>query len=170
MATKTMTALDALDGMRGIVEREMVGTGLYASYEVQDRKLLEAGAICGGRRYCAIGSIIVGGGVQPYQDMADDESSRTDVFENLVMDLTLRRSADAFTEGYEHIRVAHEALCVAAREVAEEYDLRVSPGESRSTIEDVFEGNGTAFYENGVSDRGREILLEVIDRAKELVE
>src|SRR3954470_14749062 len=60
-------ALKALAGMQEIVEHDMLIHGEYATGVVDD-ELAAEGAICGGRKYCAVGALWVGGGVSMRND------------------------------------------------------------------------------------------------------
>lgn len=56
-------ALDTLSGMSQIVKNEMITPNQYVG-PVVDQDLAEAGAICGGRKACAVGSLWIAGGVK----------------------------------------------------------------------------------------------------------
>lgn len=59
-------ALRTLDNMREIVKNDMLTRGEYISQSIQDRELAEKGAVCGGRRACAIGSMLLAHGDKPF--------------------------------------------------------------------------------------------------------
>lgn len=54
-------ALEALDGMREIVRKEMLVKGMYVG-PISNPSMTRS--ICGGRRYCAMGALWVGGGIK----------------------------------------------------------------------------------------------------------
>lgn len=61
-------AIETLEGMRQIVKNDMLTRNEYVSQTIVNRKLAEQGAVCGGRKACAIGSMLLGYGVEPKRD------------------------------------------------------------------------------------------------------
>ena len=145
-------ALAALDGMREIVRREMLITGTYVQASVSNPNL--TGAICGGRKHCAIGALWVGGGVKPvwggrcYPLPGADQDERVDF---------LRHRAG--------LRLAYDCLNAAAEDFIDRDDEgRLSLDRYFSApIEALFEGN----YDDG--DLTKRDLLRIIAAAKRKV-
>lgn len=63
-------AIKILDGMAGIVQREMLKAGLYLSHHVVRQDLADAGSLCHGHEVCAVGAMWLAGGIQPVVDMS----------------------------------------------------------------------------------------------------
>lgn len=148
MNTKTKeSALDALEGMRQIVRREMLIAGCYIDDEISNARLARSEAICGGRKHCAIGSLWAGYGVKPkwrngYLYLAGVE----------------RDIRNRFTKTRPGLRVALDALNAAANQFAEKNGIRIY-GIYNDSIEDLFEGH----YGNKLTKRD---LLNIISTAK----
>lgn len=66
--TQITKSIETLEGMRQIVKNDMLTRSEYVSQTIVSRKLAEAGAVCGGRKACAIGSMLLAYGVQPVRD------------------------------------------------------------------------------------------------------
>src|SRR5436853_7423576 len=58
-------AMRTLDNMRQIVKNDMLVRGENISQTIESRELKEAGAVCGGRKACAIGSMLLAYGDKP---------------------------------------------------------------------------------------------------------
>jgi hypothetical protein len=61
-------AIRTLDNMRQIVKNDMLTVGEYITQNIVQRNLAEQGAICGGRKACAIGSMLLAYGDKPVDD------------------------------------------------------------------------------------------------------
>lgn len=61
--TTVLKALDDLDGLISIAEREQLQQGIYVSHNI-DQELKNEGAICGGRQACLVGSLYLAHGVK----------------------------------------------------------------------------------------------------------
>lgn len=148
--TTRAKALSALEGMREIVRREMLTTGFYVDEEVSNPRLL--GALCGGRKHCAIGSLWVGAGIKAKID------------EKGVFSLpgTPEWDRNEFLRRRPGLRVAYEQINLAADDFAEKYgyDLEIPP--YRAPVEALFE----TYYEN---DLTKQDLLKIISAAKRKV-
>jgi hypothetical protein len=149
-------ALDALNGMAQIVKNEMLVRNQYATAHVVNPEL--AGSLCGGYKYCAIGSLWVGYGVKVdgarrgvlpgVQDYERGEFFRTRPGLSLAYD-ALNASADTFIERH---GVDLDAACI-------EIDF----GGFSSSLEALFEGDG------GGDVVDRKALLGIINSAKRKV-
>lgn len=153
------SALNALAGMEQIVDAEMLIHGEYATDVIVNSKLFESGAICGGRQYCAVGSLWVGGGIKYDR--------------RLGLPGVAPYQRDAFLAHRPGLRLAYEALNEAAqgwarrtRRLGEFVNDTRDPDEvAKITIEDVFEHDYT--------DRdkiGRRDMLRFIAQAREKIE
>jgi hypothetical protein len=142
-------ALDALDGMATIVKREMTGRVGYVSQYTYDKRLAESGAICGGRKYCAVGSLWVGAGIKPEGHDGTVNLPGTDEDER-----------DAFLRGRHGLRLAYNAL----NEAADAYVKRTG---ARKTA--LFEAPIEALFEGQANGLNRTELLKVVNDAKRRV-
>lgn len=106
--TTLYSAEETLDRMAEIVRAEMMGNRVYVSGVVRP-DLAEKGAICGGRRHCAIGALWVAHGV-PYTDYMSDEVALPAVAQSERMGFM---ATDA------ELALAHDALGEAADAFAE---------------------------------------------------
>jgi hypothetical protein len=147
-------AIQALDGMREIVRHEMLTTGTYIEEEISNPRLAKSGAICGGHKHCAIGSLWVGAGIKPVkQDTCNflpgaDEVSRPN-----------------FLKHRPGLKLAYNALNEAASDFME--NKEIWPGPARTfdaAIERLFEG----CWDDGETLTKRD-LLGIIAAAKRKV-
>lgn len=148
-------ALRALDGMAEIVRREMLISGTYVEDEVSRPDLAAKGTICGGRKHCAIGSFLVGGGVKPVI-----ETLGWGTYVELPGSKEDERAA--FFRHRPGLRLGYDALNQAARAFAERngFEIEWTFG---SDLEGLFEHNWK---------RGRltkRDLLKVIAAARRIV-
>lgn len=67
-STTETKAIETLDRMRQIVKNDMLTRGEYVTQKVVDKKLAEEGAVCRGRKACAIGSLWLAYGVELEND------------------------------------------------------------------------------------------------------
>lgn len=65
--TEVKLAIGIIERMQEVVRNDMLIRGVYLDSEI-DLEKKEAGAICGGHRVCAIGSLWVGAGIKPTWD------------------------------------------------------------------------------------------------------
>lgn len=158
-------ALNALDGMYQIVEKEMVVKGHYVT-GVVDEALASAGAICNGRKYCAIGSLWAGHGVRAVKDpWAEWGWNLPGVNEGA--------ERDEFLENRHGLRLAYNSLNEAATEWAEKNIASPRGREDvletfNAPIEALFEAEDD-FKEDYDFELGRPELLEIIERAENIV-
>lgn len=144
-------ALSALEGMRGIVRREMCHPGAYVEADVSNPVLAAKGAICGGRKHCAVGSLWVGGGIRP----------KVDEYGDLVLPGVYEEERRDFLIHRPGLRLAYDSLNNEAQAFINGHD--VEPNEIFSApIEALFE----AEYNNGLTKRD---LLSIIAAAKRRV-
>lgn len=143
-----MNANDVLDGMEQIVRNEMLIKGDYVSQEVDESKKDQ---ICGGHKFCAIGSMLAAGGVKPVYDEEWNE------FELPFARLEERKGMPP------HLRAAYNTLNLAADSFIERHNVRF--GCSRRCFVSSLE----SLFENGVGINNRSMLLEVIAEAREIL-
>ena len=153
-STKTK-ALSALDGMRKIVQHEMLARGVYVTEDIENPHLAQAGAICGGRQHCAIGSLWVGGGIK-YTFSSYGE---------ITLPGVQQHERKKFLSHRPGLRLAHRALNEAAETFSQKYGL--DDDERADTffedpIERLFEG----FYGSELTRRD---MLNIISAAKRKV-
>lgn len=142
-------ALDALEGMRQIVRREMLVRGKYVEDQVSNPRL--AGAICGGRKHCAMGSLWAGAGVTLVRDEYND----------LDLPGISEPERENFTRHRPWLRLALTSLNDAAQQFADKRGLLI-PLTWQDSIEGLFETQ----WERALTKRD---LLAVIAAAKRKV-
>lgn len=160
MGTPESKALDTLDGMKKIIEHEMIVKGTYVT-DVWNHLLEEQGAVCGGRRYCVIGAMVVSYGIQPYVKGDDGYLEMSEDFDSAIGGST-RRDFYATMPGLD---MAHDALNEVALAYATHHGIRIPIAAGISPIEALFER--TEWFAN--TDEGREVLCLIIDNAKALI-
>lgn len=143
-------ALDALDGMAQIVKNEMLVRGEYLTSEVVNESLAAKGAICGGHKACAIGSLWLGYGVKMEGMPGLRELPGTDEEER-----------KAFTRTRPALRAALNHLNAAAAAFAEKNSITLTKSWD-DPIEGLFEG----YYGRKID---RTDLLRVVNNAKRRV-
>ena len=153
-ATKAK-ALAALEGMRQIVRREMLITGTYVDDEVSNPSL--TGAICGGRKHCAIGSLWAGGGVKP-----DITIHPRWGWESISLPGVSQEQRPEFLRHRPGLRLAYDSLNAAAEAFATKHDLDLEAGSFDAAIEGLFEGH----YGDRLTKRD---LLAIVSAAKRTV-
>lgn len=148
--TTRAKALDALEGMRQIVRNKMLITGAYVDEKVSNPRLL--GALCGGRKHCAIGSLWAGAGIKA---KISDGSA-------FFLPGTPEWDRKEFLRRRPGLKVAYEQINLAADDFAEKngYDLEISS--YGAPLEALFETH----YEN---DLTKQDLLKIISAAKRKV-
>ena len=167
--TKEM-AHKALDGMAQITKREMLIRGEYVSDNV-DKKLAEEGAICGGHRACAIGSLYIGYGIPLTEHNWEDDDNPS--YSLPGVDPASRK---AFTRNRPGLRLAMKAL----DHVAEKRTAGLSKRQQENVEEFLYEHDDDAYgikiealfegVTRGPSRLNRENMLEVISEAKKYVD
>lgn len=150
-----------IERMEEIVRNEMLDYGYYVSDEIERPDLAEIGAVCGGRRACAVGSLYLAAGIKPIVREYDDEPIArlpgTDPSERLMFMMT--RPA---------LRTAYEALNDAANEYIDREGIEVNR-EPDFYGAHSYHGDLEVLFETGDPAIGRDELLTVTARAKELV-
>ena len=141
-------ALRALDGMREVVRREMLTQGTYVSEEGLNPRL--AGAICGGRRHCAIGSLWVGAGVK-----------HRVVKGAVTLPGVGEEDRPRFLRRHPALKLAYDALNRVAQRWTDEHEVDLD-GAFHAPIEDLFESQW------GYVLTKRD-LLRIISNAKRIV-
>ncbi len=143
-----------LDRMAQIVDNDMLVRGDYVENEVTRPDLAESGAICGGHRACAIGSLWIAGGLDP-----------ENAYVKGTPDPFAYDRRETYLSDKPALRRAHAALCSAAEDYGDRRDLFVA---GDAFWPDPLE----ALFETGEDDDGpinpRE-LLTVIDMAREIL-
>lgn len=155
-------ALAALDGMRDVVKNEMLTHGTYVSSEIENHVLAAAGAVCGGHKACAVGSLWLGGGVR-----------MKSLFGGAVLPGVEEEERRSFLRNRDGLRVAYHAL----NDAAERFMARHPEVKKRGTSYRVFEAPVESLFEehqvqqaNGrYRDVGRQELLPIITAAKRIV-
>jgi hypothetical protein len=145
-------AIQALDGMREIVRHEMLTTGTYIEEEISNPRLAKSGAICGGHKHCAIGSLWVGAGIKPVK--------QDDCIFLPGADVPSRRD---FLKHRPGLKLAYNALNEAASDFME--NKEICPASTfDAAIERLFEG----CWDDGEALTKRD-LLGIIAAAKRKV-
>lgn len=142
-------AIKALEGMRTIVHHEMLMRGAYVDNEISNPRL--KGAICGGRKHCAIGSLWVGAGVKPQI-----------LPHGIDLPGTGSEERDEFLRPRHGLRLAYDKLNEAARGFAKDNMIKLRGGEFDADIEQLFEGH----YGSTLTKRD---MLKIISAAKRKV-
>lgn len=171
-------AIDSLEGMKEIVKAEMLIRSHYVDPEHVDQERKEAGAICGGHKACAIGSLWLAYGIKPdYQPPPTTLSGKgtwTLPGTDELFSVKGQRRAE-FLRNRPGLKLALNALDDAAERWYErhagEYELSECH-EFQSMIERVFEGDlGLPFapdeYYSRPEDRktSRKHMLSIINSA-----
>lgn len=171
-------ATETFDNMVEIIEKEMLVKGSYAS-PIQNVDLHVQGAICDGRRYCAIGTMVVAYGVRSHEK--DRFGAWQTSFKFDRMTGTMRK--DYYDEA---LTAVHDALNDAAIQWAKDHGAEPGGEEDFGTSVLVGEINGEQFFVNmdhfspleslfesspyfANTEDGRHDLLEIVTRAKEQV-
>jgi hypothetical protein len=153
-------ALDALVDMRRIVLTERIGSGNYYVPEGGLGETNPGNAVCGGRRFCAIGALWAAYGVQPAEHISGVNPA------HWVLPGTDEDERPGFIATRPALRMALDALNAASVVYANEHDLSLndeSYGSFRDSLEALFEGHWSArFY--------RDDLIAVIDAAIDALE
>lgn len=153
-------ALKALDGMRQIVENEMLTRGQYTTDDVVKPEM--KGSICGGRKYCAVGSLWAAHGVK----VTPIARAWVTTFSLPGVEPELREN---FLKHRHGLRTAYEAL----NDAASDYIYA-----NNAKIDNAFEAPIEALFEYEPDDYkgdsnapivGRDTLLEIIADARQRV-
>lgn len=145
-------ALDTLTGMSQIVKNEMLIRGEYVT-PVRNRKLADEGAICGGRKACAIGSLWIAAGVK-VEPQGALGARLPGIYDSQRPGFLRRRPG---------LRLAYEALNEAAEEYAVEHNKVATIKRSH------FDSPIEALFESRAAKIGRPELLSLINVAKRKV-
>lgn len=160
-------ALKALEGMEQIVRADMLVHGEYVT-DIEDEKKHAEGAICDGRKFCAIGALWMGGGVKLLKNPGYSPGAWTagDGFALPGVSPTFR---DEFLSKRHGLRAAYNALNEVARAWLLRHkrydDLGYMAEEVKDLdIEDVFEGD---YHDRRQIGRGD--MLRFINSARERI-
>jgi hypothetical protein len=175
-------AHETIERMEQIVVAEMMMHMEYISDEV-DEKRREEGAICGGHRACAVGSLWLAHGIRPWLSYDwDSEEGRRVIYGAQLPYVSANERAEIM-DRLPQLRIAYDALNQAAMEVLEEYaeehgyesvsqlatDMGASIGYN-GAMEAMFESNlddERDDYEMSPDDKVR--MLRICARAKEII-
>lgn len=140
-------ALKALDGMREIVNNEMLIHGQYVTEDVINPTM--ADSLCGGRQYCAIGALWVGAGVKVERR-----------YGGVALPGAMYWQRSRFVAGRPALAAALDHLDAAAERYAKRHGITVDEEAAigESSLEDLFE--------DGSVPVGRPELLKIIASAK----
>lgn len=165
----TFDAPTTLDNMVLIVEAEMLIHMDYVTNDVMDPERGREGAICGGRKACAIGALWLAHGIKPeIWGVEDDGATLPGIHYDERYDFMYYRP---------ELRRAYDVLNKAATEKADAIaQSRGSENIARMRPEIVRQadmcGMAEALFESNLLDEegfvGKQ-LIDVIDRAKELL-
>lgn len=161
------SALKALDGMEEIVTAEMLMRGEYFSSYVADPSRKQA--ICGGRKFCAIGALWQGAGIGLIREPRERDNivitvlpgAMETVWRDYLTPNNHQSRAD-FLVRRPGLRLALDTLDAVAQEFAADAGLDLSRGDYASAMEALFEGEDEDgdFYVNS------EDLLDIIRAAR----
>jgi hypothetical protein len=158
-------ALEALDNMYLIVAREQIVRGFYVDPNEYDKKKAAEGAICGGNKFCAIGSLFVGGGIP----VTKSEYDGFDMPEALP---TLRN--DVIKQN-PHLGIALKALNKQAEKYMDKKDISMDDlytpnlGRNEDDRHDLIEALFEAAKDEADADEwmlDRDDLLKMINKAR----
>lgn len=122
-------AIADLKGMRQIVDNEQLVRGNYIDNAV-NKKLEAAGAICGGRKACLIGSLWMGSGIK-----AEFHPER-----GAILPFVYEGTRHFMFNTYPDMELAYDALNIEAEKFSGRIkDYTFEPGRYRSAAEDLFE-------------------------------
>jgi hypothetical protein len=165
-------AIESLDRMAQIVRNEMLIRGTYVDSEINEAKKA-AGAICGGHKVCAIGSLWVGYGVK-YEKRGKYVVGLPGVSDTKTWDYRKDdygpSARNIFVKSRPALKLALNALNESADAYIKRHKLELmDASEFEDAIEALFEG--TRHYEDDDSDDedtkvARKQLLSVIKSAK----
>lgn len=163
------SAEDTLNRMREIVANEKLVHMQYVS-DKRDQAAWEAGAVCGGLKACAVGSLFLAHGVQATHYPGFPGGTG---YWNLPEAMTSSR--ETFMAARPELRRAYDALEVAAREKIKSLKPHHNEDQLQDWIENEEEtlcvgGDLEVLFESSLaSDEPFEGMLGVIDRAKEIL-
>lgn len=159
-------ALTALDNMRSIVHNEMLIAGSYIDDEITNEELAAEGAVCGGRKHCAIGSLWVAAGVR----YTKTEWPLYGGGVRVTLDLpgVTEPEREDFLRHRPALKLAYDCINASAKAYAEKKGLPFRPEDPwletfDAAVEALFEGN----WDEGRIDK--KDLLKVISGAKRRV-
>jgi hypothetical protein len=154
-------ALDALDGMQQIVEREMVTKGTYVTSYIVVPELKDS--LCGGRKYCALGALWVGAGIAPVTIAEPDSEIGYDLHIRLPGITSNEREDFLATEPA--LQRAYNTLNQAAVDYVEDNGT-----DSEEIDRDTWTSELEALFESDYAYVGRDGLLEIIQSARQIIE
>jgi hypothetical protein len=157
--TVKQDALDALDGMQQIVEREMITQGTYVTAYVADPELKDS--ICGGRKYCAIGALWVGAGIAPvFMGKTEDDG-----YAHMKLPGIASNDREDFLANEPALERAYNTL----NQVAVDY---VNRNHIDSDVIDLiaWASELESLFESDDAHVGRDGLLEIIQSARQIIE
>lgn len=111
-------AMAALGGMSIIVNNEMLKRRQYVTVEVLDLDLADSGALCGGHGACAVGSLLIGGGVNP----VTKDAYGNECYELPMAYVDSGKRAEFMAE-HPGIKLAYDALNEAAQRFADAHGI-----------------------------------------------
>lgn len=155
LTTAQQKALDALSGMRTIVKKEMALAGEYISDEIDEEKK-NTGAICGGHKTCAIGSLWIGYGIKPRRRHG-----------GFLLAYTGQDQRARAYRKYEGLGLAVGALNDAALAAADRNGYTLA--DFKDPIEALFEGEEYGRMRTDGLTLDKAALLRIIDSAKRRV-
>lgn len=156
-------AVKALDNMKEIVKNDMLEQGVYITESVVDQRLAEQGAICGGRKACAIGSLYIGYGIRP--DIEDGYAKLPGVDDTRYYwtgGPNKPSERESFLKTRPGLRLAYDALNDAADKFVEKRD-DIDEGD----LDDTFTASIEALFEGTYGEKvHRKDMLQIINNAK----
>ena len=155
-------AVTALDNMKEIVKNDMLEQGVYVTEEVVNEKLAEQGAICGGHRACAVGSLWIGYGIrlegpQGEKELPGTNDSRAYDWQSGRREPSERQE---FLRTRPGLRLAYDALNEAADKYVEKRELE-------DYLDNSFDASIEALFEGTYGEKvHRKDMLQIINNAK----
>lgn len=129
-----------LDRMASIVDNDMLVRNTYIESLVTRHDLAEAGAICGGRRACAIGALWIAGGLSPSGPSAFLTAPAPDSYVGDTYWVFSDALRDHYLSDKPGLAAAHAALNEAALAYVDENGTSLPISSSyASAIEELFE-------------------------------
>jgi len=156
-----LDAIRALYGMRLIINREMLMPNQYVSQRVDDPAAAASGALCGGRKMCAVGSLWVGGGVK----IETRPGHGRVVYANIPGTNPEQRKAFLKGDSRKGLRLAYKTMNKACKAYGEAEGLDMADYDA----DDVFcSGGMEVLFER--HEAPAPVLLRLIDQAVERIE
>jgi hypothetical protein len=127
-------AINILNKMAIIVRNDMLTRGQYVSTTI-DLELRDKGAICGGHKACAVGSLYLAGGIKPHEVYPGKS------YNYFVLQGVDRHERAEFLAERPALRAAYDALNEAAKRFIDRHNLDLFDGE-RFEIGGLTQTNG----------------------------